>query len=64
MRDYAWELSRHLGLPLLLLDESFTTQRAAQSMRARGITAKEQRGRVDAVAAAILLQDYLDSKIK
>jgi len=64
MRDYAVDLSRYLALPLLLLDETLTTQRAGVSMRARGIRAKEQRGRVDAVAAAILLQDYLDSRVK
>lgn len=64
IKDYALELSRYLALPLCFYDESFTTKRAGDSLRGRGVRAKEQRGRVDAVAAAILLQDYLDARAK
>ena len=60
VRDYAGSLSTHLDLPYTLFDESFTTQRASASMRERGKRAREQRGWLDAVAAAILLQDFLD----
>lgn len=61
VRDYAADLAHHLQLETILWDESFTTRQASQSMRERGQRAHQQRGRVDAVAAAFLLQDYLDS---
>lgn len=62
VRDYSADLAKHLQLPYLLWDESFTTQRASQSMRARGTRARDQREWIDAVAAAFLLQDYLDAR--
>lgn len=61
VRDYAAELADTLDLPYIFWDESFTSQQASDSMRARGIRAKEQRGWLDAVAAAFILQDYLDA---
>lgn len=62
VRDYTAELAETLGLPYTFWDESFTSKQASESMRARGIRAREQRGRLDAVAAAFILQDYLDAK--
>ena len=61
VRDYTADLAETLELPYSFWDESFTSQQASESMRARGIRAKEQRGWLDAVAAAFILQDYLDA---
>jgi putative Holliday junction resolvase len=61
VRDYTADLAETLGLPYTFWDESFTSQLASDSLRARGIRAKEQKGRLDAVAAAFILQDYLDA---
>jgi putative Holliday junction resolvase len=61
VRDYTAELSETLGLPYTFWDESFTSQQASASMRARGIRAREQKDWLDAVAAAFILQDYLDA---
>lgn len=61
VREYTAELAETLGLPYTFWDESFTSQQASESMRARGIRAREQRGRLDAVAAAFILQDFLDA---
>jgi putative Holliday junction resolvase len=55
-------LGGRIALPVEFWDESFTTAQAQASMRARGKKAKEQRQWVDAVAAAFILQDYLDAK--
>jgi putative Holliday junction resolvase len=60
VRDYAASLASHLGLPYALWDESFTTQQASASMRARGKRARNQRDWIDAVAAAFILQSFLD----
>jgi putative Holliday junction resolvase len=49
-----------LALPLILWDERMSTQQAEQAMIASGRRARERRARIDAVAAAVILQDYLD----
>jgi putative Holliday junction resolvase len=49
-----------LALPLILWDERMSTQQAEQAMIASGRRARERRERIDAVAAAVILQDYLD----
>jgi putative Holliday junction resolvase len=49
-----------LDLPIILWDEHGSTLRAREAMIASGRGPKDRRERVDAVAAAIILQDYLD----
>ena len=49
-----------LALPLILWNERMSTQQAEQAMIASGRRARERRDRIDAVAAAVILQDYLD----
>lgn len=61
VRDYAAHLAGEVGLPYVLWDESFTTKQAQASMRRRGKKAKQQRQWVDAVAAAFILQSFLDA---
>jgi putative Holliday junction resolvase len=51
-----------LTLPLLLWDERMSTQRAQEAMIAAGRKARARRMRIDAVAAAVILQDYLDER--
>lgn len=62
IRDYTAALAATLQLPFAFWDETFTSQQASASLRARGVTAREQRGQLDAVAAAFILQDYLDAR--
>jgi putative Holliday junction resolvase len=62
VRDYSADLARHLALPVELWDESYTTVRAEASLRERGIHGKRRRQRVDAAAAAFILQSYLDAQ--
>ena len=61
VRDYASDLQRSLGLTIQFCDESFTTVKAEASLRERGIRGRRCRQRIDAVAAAFILQSYLDS---
>jgi putative Holliday junction resolvase len=58
--DFATKLERELEVPLVLWDEAFSTERARQAMIEAGRKRKERRQRLDAVAAAAILQDYLD----
>jgi putative Holliday junction resolvase len=50
-----------LGVSLVLWDEGLSTQRAQETMIASGRKARDRRTRIDAVAAAVILQDYLDA---
>ena len=42
-------------------DERLTTVIAEQGLRAAGVKGKQRRTRVDAAAATVLLQSYLDA---
>lgn len=64
VRDYAAELAQTLELPYGFWDESFTSAQASKSMRERGIPAREQKGWIDAVAAAFILQSFLDARAR
>lgn len=57
---YARSLEQHLEVPVLLWDERLSTVSAEKLMREAGRQGKEQCRRIDAVAAAVILQDYLD----
>ena len=59
VRDYADDLRGYITIPFW--DESLTTTEAEASLRARGIRGKKAKNRVDAVAAAFILQNYLDA---
>jgi putative Holliday junction resolvase len=48
-------------LPILLWDESLTTQDARLARLTMGASRKKRSGHLDDVAAAMLLQNYLDS---
>lgn len=61
-RDYATGLAEYTGCPVQLWDESYSTVDAAESLRARGIKGHQQRQRIDAAAAAFILQSFLDAQ--
>jgi putative Holliday junction resolvase len=55
-------IRRQSGLPVLLWDESGSTQ-AARSIRLElGARRKQRRGHQDDLAAAVILQSYLDAR--
>lgn len=64
IRRYAAALSERLTTPLIFYDESFSTVTAAELMMASGRKRHDRRHRIDAVAAAVILQDYLDTHSK
>ncbi len=59
--DYAERLKPLLGLPVEFFDERYSTVEALSKRRAAGISDKRGRATIDAAAAAVILQDYLDS---
>lgn len=59
-RAFAEKLSVALGVPAELHDERLSTFEAETRLRDRGISGKDRRSRVDAEAAAVILQGWLD----
>lgn len=60
VRDYTADLQRHIDVPVTFWDESLSTKQAESSLHAQGRRGKRARGELDAVAAAVFLQEYLD----
>jgi putative Holliday junction resolvase len=60
IESYVAGLRAALGVPVVLWDESYSTQRAREAMIEAGRGRKERKQRLDAVAAAVILQDYID----
>jgi putative Holliday junction resolvase len=56
------DLKSHLDLPVHLVDERYTTREAREALREAGLDARSAGGKVDAVAAALILRTYLDRR--
>lgn len=59
-REFADRLERRTGLPVQLWDERLTTVAADRAMMEAGIRREHRRDYVDSIAAALILQGYLD----
>ena len=64
VRDFGGRLGARSGLPVHLIDESYSSAEAEARIRSIGLTRKkkEDKARIDAGAAAIILQDWLDAR--
>ena len=60
-REFAARLEEKTGVRTVLQDERGTTVTAHAYLSASDVYGKKRKKKVDAVAAAIILQDYLDS---
>jgi len=60
--EFLEDLRKISPVPILPWDERFTTVQAEKMLREAGRKPSHDRGRVDAAAAAIVLQSYLDSQ--
>lgn len=60
VREYADAIASEVGLPLDYWDERLSTSIAERSLIASGTRRDKRRAQVDAVAAAVILQSYLD----
>jgi putative Holliday junction resolvase len=61
-REIADMVARRTGLPLELVDERLTTARAHREIQAQGGSTRGRKADVDALAAAVLLQGFLDMR--
>ena len=62
VRERAERWSGRLGTPLVFWDERLTTSQARRSLSEAGLDERASRKAVDMVAAALILQTYLDSR--
>ncbi len=64
VRDAAGKLEERSGLPVQLVDERFTSARAERAVRSLGLpkSKREEKDRVDAAAAVLILQSWLDTQ--
>lgn len=60
-RAFIAALQAEVTVPVRPWDERLTTKQASRMMSQAGRKARDQKGRVDQAAAAVLLQSYLDS---
>jgi putative Holliday junction resolvase len=61
-RRFSERLGELTGLPIVLWDERMTTVAAQRALGEAGVRAREQKTMIDRVAAALMLQSYLDAK--
>ena len=61
VRVFVAQLRAVVSVPIRTWDERLTTVQAQRTLRQAGNKAKDQKGKLDQTAAAILLQSYLDS---
>jgi putative Holliday junction resolvase len=60
VRAVGAELEKRTGLPVRFLDERYTTSASLRAVREMGGSTRGRKGDVDAMAAAILLQNALN----
>ncbi|MDX1468657.1 MAG: Holliday junction resolvase RuvX [Acidimicrobiia bacterium] len=61
-RNFGDQLASRLALEVVYIDERFTTNIAESALLESGVKRRRRRDTVDKVAAAIILQGYLDTR--
>ncbi len=61
---FADVLKTQTSIPLVFWDEAFTTQEARSTRLQMGVSRRQRSGHLDSLAAAVLLQSYLDANQK
>jgi putative Holliday junction resolvase len=62
VQEFAEKLKKFISVPIYLQDERLTTFAAEGKLVERELTRKKKKKRIDALAAAEILQAFLDSK--
>ncbi|MFP4249157.1 MAG: Holliday junction resolvase RuvX [Armatimonadota bacterium] len=62
MDEFVQRLREVSGIPVEISDERMTSAVAARAMQEAGLTERDRRGHVDKVAAALILQTWLDRR--
>ena len=62
VRQFASEIEKQIDIPIHFHDERLSSFDAEQKLAALGLTRKKKKKHLDAVAAAAILQSFLDEK--
>jgi putative Holliday junction resolvase len=63
-RDLGLEVATLTGVEVVFADERYTSKLAGEAMIRAGVKRQSRRESVDKVAAALILQSYLDSRAR
>jgi len=61
-RAFGEDLAARTGLPLRFLDEHLTSMEAERLLAQRGVKARDRKAKLDAAAAAVLLQEWIEER--
>ncbi|HIY83027.1 Holliday junction resolvase RuvX [Rubneribacter sp.] len=62
VREAAKRIARACDLPLEFADERLSSQEAKRSLREKGLSERDMRGKIDMIAASLFLQAWLDAR--
>ena len=62
VRKFAGELAKKTALPIFFQDERLSSFSAQQKLGRTGLTHKKKKNRLDAIAAAEILKEFLSSR--
>lgn len=62
IRKAAAQVSAACGIPHEFTDERLSSAEAKRSLREKGLSEKQMRGKVDMIAASVFLQAWLDAR--
>ena len=60
--EFTKSLSNHIDIPIDMCDERLTTVTADRLLQESGAKRKQRKANIDAMAAAVILQAYIDGK--
>jgi putative Holliday junction resolvase len=63
VRKIAGEIEAKTAIPCVFVDERLSSQEAKRSLREKGLTEREMRGKIDMIAASVFLQAWLDTQL-
>ncbi len=61
MREFAGKLREQTGIEPIFWDERLTSSQAHRLLSEEGMTREERKGKVDSIAATLILESYLQS---
>ena len=64
IREQAQRIAQAAELPAEFSDERLSSREAKRSLREKGLSEREMRGKVDMIAACVFLQAWLDARVQ
>lgn len=62
VKKTAQAIAQACDLPLVFTDERYSSREAKRSLREKGMSERDMRGKIDMIAASLFLQAWLDAR--